>query len=777
MTKKTKFKSFREYVSHLNKKAFDKPPRVSVSRSTVQLPHTPGSLSKGVSKSVSGTNNERAQEAPTTGEVVGKDAATGEALVRQPGNRVVRAQVSNAAVGNTVSVTARDRDAKIQSIRRDGVVTSSKVVSNTGWKPVSGSTSKQRLSITTSTVIEGLDLLGDPCTPPDVKLKIVRAANANHVYINSDGSVGGVLAPVLIGRRSSFNDDLINGNGQFIKQLYAESKAAGKQGQTLPQVISLDSLGGTSTVGETFSPTQASLWECVDNECIQTPNGFYATKAQCEQNCGPRTFNCVNGTCVEVQGGTGKFSTLADCIASNCGTRYTCVDGTPVPTPNGEFATLEAAIQGGCYWGYSCDGEGGCTPEIGGQFKSLACCQQNCVDTSIGGIITLRGPSVDVISEYDTMVIESTGPMPINIDLRPLDEEGNPTNNTNIAPVKASAWAVVPDMREGVTLTLENTVLTYGTGLQVFTTDAEVDAFLKNSKYVEYVMQVSRQAGPIAGGLIFPGLNTDFKTDLNSPQSSMTLQGVLTRLNSLIVPSNLSGSVTHSPRIPPTQFNAVGWFANDTNVPLTDNALYLPECRFNPTTNFTKYSSWSYNSDGYLEVVYPTVVWQEQITRIPNYPYSVWESASFVLYHDEISKPPGCFPGKLYQTGNGRAFTNQHQWGVNFRAYYLNLGSPNFFNPTNTGVAPPPDFVASPLPNQQSPLPTTIKTVVNVTPGNFTPPSSIWQQEGKSAGAEPVLGDVDSFRAFLDDPDWSSYYASVEQAGDAPGNDTCTEVS
>lgn len=377
--------NFNEYVAKSNAETFKPTRKATLGKTTRKvedvIPHKPGSISEGLSSHVAEQNNERAKAELTGGEVIGLDSSTGEALIRQAGNRVVRANVPGATNGNPVNIR-----------NGSGVTTKSSRVTNAGWQPVEGRPGASRLTATTSRQIEGFDLLTDPCTPPDVKLQIVQREQAQGVNIANGQVVG------FGGVRGSSAAQ----TEAYIRQLQDEIKASRNTPNQLPTSIS--GQGGT-TAGQSFSTTLASLWGCVGNVCVQSPNGIFATKEQCEQNCGPRTYSCIAGQCIEVRGSTGQFKTLGDCINSNCGTRYTCIDGSPVPKKDGEFATIEAAISGGCYWGYDCV-SGECLPAIGGQFKNLSCCQQGCTDFLSQWPVAITAATFDPPTQFDQFYLQ-----------------------------------------------------------------------------------------------------------------------------------------------------------------------------------------------------------------------------------------------------------------------------------------------------------------------------------------------------------------------------------
>lgn len=397
--------NFSEFVKSMRAKSLDRPKRTVKAQSRFSIPHEPGSLSRGALEAYAGSNNERAQTSPNTGEVVGLDPSTGEALVRQPGERVVRVQADNASTGNTVSLdnTGGPKALNQFGVKKAGSVTNKSSVTSRGWQPVPGRPGASRLTVTSSRQIEGLDKVTDPCVPPEEKLQIVLAEKARGVGITDKGVVG------IIGGGPSgtiaLNNQASRDTEAYIQQLYQEIKDKDRQKQTLPQNLSLDQTGGTSPISQQFSASQASLWKCVNNECVQAPDGIFANREQCEANCGIKTYSCVNGTCVLVPGSTGKFKSLGECINAGCNTRYTCIDGSPVPKKDGEFATLEAAIQGGCYWGYGCNTTTGeCEPAIGGSFKSLQCCQQSCTAGGFDPDDPFANGDILDLSEYDQPV-------------------------------------------------------------------------------------------------------------------------------------------------------------------------------------------------------------------------------------------------------------------------------------------------------------------------------------------------------------------------------------
>jgi hypothetical protein len=67
------------------------------------------------------------------------------------------------------------------------------------------------------------------------------------------------------------------------------------------------------------------------------------------------TYNCTNGTCIQVEGIGGTFSNLEDCEA-DCSAnppRYDCTDQGCVEAVDGDYATLEDCNAAPCVQGPS----------------------------------------------------------------------------------------------------------------------------------------------------------------------------------------------------------------------------------------------------------------------------------------------------------------------------------------------------------------------------------------------------------------------------------------
>ena len=369
--------NFQEYAqaqydkSFRNKKSY----QVRTFEPSEPIPHEPGSLSQQAIADRAGANEARTASSPGTGEVVGEDLASGESLVRQPGNRLVRVNTGQQSVpGQQVSVSSAKTET-YERVRREGSVISQAITKSSGWEraePVrTGFRGTASSSFTIEREVEDAGLIGDACTPPDVKLRILEDAIANGLYLDAQGNIiGGITQGV-----GPWGDVLAGYD--VLNDVYEEAKRADKQQQSLPTFLSLDSLGGSSTLDTEFTPGVPLFWDCVDGTCVQSEQGVYPTKELCAQACRQTSVSCVNGTCVEVDGLTGRYKTLAECLAAGCSTRYDCIGGECVPTPDGEFQTLDSCQASGCFWGYNCVG-GECVPAVGGAFKTLTCCEQNC---------------------------------------------------------------------------------------------------------------------------------------------------------------------------------------------------------------------------------------------------------------------------------------------------------------------------------------------------------------------------------------------------------------
>lgn len=672
---KTTYKSFEEFARASHREAFDKPSKTTSSSSVTRLPHEPGSLSKGQTGATARENNQRAIEAPSSGEVIGSDPNTGESLVRQPGNRVVRVDAGPASSGNTVSVNSRSTG---KVVKKTGNVTKTTSTTSSGWQPVPGKPGASRLTATSSRKVD-TDSLNDPCVSPSVKLQIVNEELAKGVNI---GLVNGRAQIVGLGRVGGYGSSTnLEKTFAYLDQLANESKAAKGTSQSLPEAIS----SSPSTQGQVFSSTLAPLWKCVNDECVQAIDGIFATKEQCQQNCGPKTFNCLNGQCVEVQGSTGQFKSLADCIASNCGTRFDCVDGVPVPNKEGKYPSQEAAIEAGCYWGYSCNGLGVCTPAVGGEFKSLHCCRVGCEDVSEGTVIAVikdeleghpnRGayfsingsttqryfdPSAFYVDISDARAVNLAQPVQIVGDLRAFDAQRIPQGKPGIRH-RASVVFLTPQIKR---LTISLTGIQMRFPLDVLnvsppTNDAELDNLLKNMKWVQYVIQPEKQVGPIQEIFVYTSrskLNPNQPFDPDLPDDLRAL-----RFNPMGIVDN-HNMHRKSKWTSNFLFQLGGYNSGYIRDPLLGAFDIGGSRKYTPTTFFSKYTNWSIDN-----------------TQIPNEIVVNYPDTTWVDPEDDM----GPFHPNFYM----------ENWADDFRAFAINVGAVISYPPLPEDVDAPGDFV------------------------------------------------------------------------------------
>lgn len=351
------FNNFNDYAESIHSKLKKAPRKISFSTydPNPSLPHVPGNLTQQNLESQSAINQDRATTEPVSGEVVGTDVGTGESLVRVPGSKVVRVAIPDTSPGSTVSFTADpDKTAAYQRIRKSGVTIS---------RNTSGLSRNKtgKLEYSTRTSLDERDLLLDPCTPPDVKAKIMQGALDAGLPISNTGEY---LAIGNIRQLDSLRQQI----DAFVKQSQEEGKAA-----SIPQTLST----GNSTANQDYRVGLPLLWKCVGNECVLADDGFYLEKSQCEANCGATSWICQSGVCVEIPGLSGQFTSAEECSNEGCYTNYRCVGGECVPDKDGPFTSLENCQNSGCFWGFSCIG-GSCIPTVGGQYKSKKCCELKC---------------------------------------------------------------------------------------------------------------------------------------------------------------------------------------------------------------------------------------------------------------------------------------------------------------------------------------------------------------------------------------------------------------
>lgn len=403
--------NFEQYAESQRKKAFGPSKKYTMrTAEEAPIPHEPGTLSQQGLGERASTNESRGSRGGATGEVVGEDLASGESLVRTPGNRLVRVSTGQQAVpGQQVSVRSNDKTDEYARIRREGSVVSTTLTSSSGWARADNATNGFRGTSSTgfsvTREVKDAGLLGDACTPPDVRLRILGDAINNGVYLNERGDiVGGAARGLLRG----WGDQLAGFDA--LGKAYKEAKQAKKQEQSLPSYLSLDELGGQPRLDQQFQPGVPLFWKCLNGTCVQAEDGVFPTKDLCQAECSLSSYSCVNGTCVEIPGLTGQFKTQAECLTSGCSTRYTCVSGECVPSKGGEFPTLASCQASGCYWGFNCVG-GNCEPAVGGTFKTLACCQQTCEPLG-PGLAYYSSISTSAVEVSETTVDGVTGSAP-----------------------------------------------------------------------------------------------------------------------------------------------------------------------------------------------------------------------------------------------------------------------------------------------------------------------------------------------------------------------------
>lgn len=89
-------------------------------------------------------------------------------------------------------------------------------------------------------------------------------------------------------------------------------------------------------------------WVCdsVSGSCIQSTNGIYETKEECEAaGCEVIRYSCVNGRCTQTEGGT--YATYDDCLASGCQVpKWQCSPSGCVLSYEGTYDTEQECLQG-----------------------------------------------------------------------------------------------------------------------------------------------------------------------------------------------------------------------------------------------------------------------------------------------------------------------------------------------------------------------------------------------------------------------------------------------
>jgi len=97
--------------------------------------------------------------------------------------------------------------------------------------------------------------------------------------------------------------------------------------------------GGTYTTPQACAAVCGTTYNCVGTSCnsITGQSGTYATIKLCQDFCS-RTYNCVSGSCQPIVGTGGLYTTYNNCY-DNCGTTYNCIAGT-VLNPRGTCAPI-----------------------------------------------------------------------------------------------------------------------------------------------------------------------------------------------------------------------------------------------------------------------------------------------------------------------------------------------------------------------------------------------------------------------------------------------------
>lgn len=420
---------FREYAEAQRKKAFGPTKKITMRTfepaEETPIPHEPGSMSQASVAQRAESNQSRATNNAGTGEVLGEDYGSGEAIVRSPGNRLVRVSTGETAVpGQQVSVrSSSPNEDDYQRIRNTGSVISKQLTSSTGWKRAENGSNGFRptssASFTIRREVADAGLLSDDCTPPDVRLRILEDAINNGLYLDAQGNIIGGAADGIV---PGWGDQIAGYDALY--DAYKAAKESKKQEQSLPTFLSLDELGGEPTLAQQFQPGVPLFWSCVNGTCVQSADGFYPTKELCEAQCRLSSFSCINGSCVEVDGLTGQFKTRDECLSSGCATKFDCIGGECVPTPNGQFPTLDSCQSSGCFWGFNCIG-GECVPAQGGAFKTLACCQQNCQPLGPAtAYISSEDKSIDVLGVSGLITTRLN-----NFTTPPIPDDPNFPNN------------------------------------------------------------------------------------------------------------------------------------------------------------------------------------------------------------------------------------------------------------------------------------------------------------------------------------------------------------
>jgi len=272
---------------------------------------------------------------------------------------------------------------------------------------------------------------------------VITAANGNQgaMYINH-------------------NKMTINGNtpqpGDYFKAIESEGGSPtgnDPNGKSSGLIYKVTSVSGWD-LGTTYNFPGASgcpncpgisSWSCQvsgnQGTCTEVPgsNAPYATEQDCltsgDPNCigQGNSYFCHNGNCYQQQGTGGQYPDLPTCQAAcghepdkwKCTSNYQCIQD-----PNGPYTTQQDCQQncGEPDYSYDCNiamGQCNQVPGGGGQYATLAICQQNC---EYDGKWTCK--------EYDTRA-------DLPVGLKDLAQELGESNHFN--PMPSTGWHCVKD--------------------------------------------------------------------------------------------------------------------------------------------------------------------------------------------------------------------------------------------------------------------------------------------------------------------------------------------
>jgi hypothetical protein len=284
------------------------------------------------------------------------------------------------------------------------------------------------------------------------------------------------------------------------------------------------------------------------------------------------------------------------------------------------------------------------------------------------------------------------------------------------------------------------------------TTDAELDTLIGNLRWAQYAVQPAKVLGPLQapfnyqafGGV--PASNPEsYKAQLNYNLSPLTLAGnfnlyqARTWVSSQIFDMSSSGSYI------PGEFGSGG------------------RTQYNPTTWFTKYTSWSIDRTQTPEEIvvnYPDITWVDPLADIEPGPSNFWSNPNNVAYAFSPVIAPGVLPSPLYQHGSGRSLFYPENWGVDFRATIFSMGSGVIYPPIPGGVTVPPDFVPDTPTGASYYAPQRYSFTLAISYGDPLP-SFLGESE-----FGPITRNSAARKALLQDPDWTDYNASFTETED-----------